>query len=104
MPSWTLKLFAVVVSNITYDTPRTPSPDALSPPRAPLGDFYPLLADTDRITVDIGRDIVLLTALLKDVQHGESTVSNTRRNGDLDLWSSILFILATGSSEDPYGN
>ena len=61
--------------------------------------------DTDQTNADIGRDIVLLTALLKDVQHRKSTIeSDTRRNSDLDLWSCLSFVLTTGSSEDPHGN
>ena len=60
--------------------------------------------DTDQTNADIGRDIVLLTAILNNVRHGKSTVSDTRRNSDLDLWSCLSFVLTTGSSEDPHGN
>ncbi|RPD58612.1 hypothetical protein L227DRAFT_654679 [Lentinus tigrinus ALCF2SS1-6] len=65
-----------------------------------------ILPDTSEPAADIGRDITLLTVLLKDVRHGKSTVQEAKKTGlpRSDLWSDIAYAFTTGSATDQSGN
>ncbi|RPD53035.1 hypothetical protein L226DRAFT_575476 [Lentinus tigrinus ALCF2SS1-7] len=70
-----------------------------------MAGFFPLSADISETETDISRDITLLTALLKDVRRGKSTVLKAKKAGRFshaDLWSNISYVLSTGSNDDSH--